>query len=78
MARTLNTRNLLTIISVTILVGAEILGVALAFGWAMGGLLELPDIWRNGVIGVCLLAGAYAMYRFFLHAATVEPIFKKN
>ncbi len=37
----------MTISSVAILVGAEILGVALAFGWAMGGLLELPDLYRN-------------------------------
>jgi hypothetical protein len=78
MSRRINTRNLITIASVAVLVGAEILGAALALGWAVGGLLELPDLWRQGLIGVSLLAGCYAVYRFFLHAATVEPIFEKG
>jgi hypothetical protein len=74
MAGSINGRNLLTIISVTILVGAEILGAALALGWALGGLLELPNSWRQGLIVALLLLGAYLMYRFFRHATTVEPI----
>jgi hypothetical protein len=74
MAGGLNTRNLITIVSVTVLVGAEILGAALALGWALGGIFELPDLWRQILIGLFLAAGVYAMYRFFRHAATIEPI----
>jgi hypothetical protein len=77
MAGRLNTRNLLTISSVTILVGTEILGAALAMGWALGGVFELPELWKQILIGLFLAGGAYAMYRFFRHAATVEPIFEK-
>jgi hypothetical protein len=77
MAGRLNTRNLLTISSVTILVGTEILGAALAMGWALGGVFELPELWKQILIGLFLAGGAYAMYRFFKHAATVEPIVEK-
>lgn len=77
MARQINGKNLLTIVSVTILVGAEILGAALALGWALGGVFELPELWRQILIGIFLAIGAYAMFRFFRHAATVEPVFDK-
>lgn len=77
MAGRVNGRNLLTILSVTILVGTEILGAALALGWALGGVFELPETWRQGLIALFLIGGAYACYRFFRHASTVEPIFEK-
>ncbi len=77
MAHKLNTRNLITIVSVTILVGAEILGVALAFGWAIGGLLELPPLWLNGLIGLSIALGAYGVWVFYRHAVRVEPIFDR-
>jgi hypothetical protein len=77
MSRQLNSKNFITIISVTILVGAEILGAALALGWALGGVFELPELWRQIMIGVFLAAGCYAVYRFFRHAASVEPIFNR-
>jgi hypothetical protein len=78
MARSINSRNLITIISVAILVGTEILGAALALGWALGGVFELPDLWRQILIGAFLAGGVYAVYKFFRHAATVEPIFNKS
>ena len=77
MAGKLNGKNFITILSVTILVGAEILGGALALGWALGGVFELPDLWRQLLIGTFLAAGFYAIYRFFRHATTVEPIFHR-
>lgn len=77
MAGRLNTKNLLTIISVTILVGTEIFGVSLALGWALSGIFELPDLWRAVLIGLFLIAGGYMVWRFFRHATTIEPIFDK-
>jgi uncharacterized membrane protein YjfL (UPF0719 family) len=75
---TMNGKNLITIVSLAILVGAEILGAALALGWAIGSMYELPDIWRWGVIGICLAAGAYMIVRFLQNAVKLEPIFQKK
>ncbi len=77
MAGRLNGRNLLTISSLTILVGTEILGAALALGWALGGMFELPQLWRQILIGLFLLMGVYTVYRFYRLASTVEPIHEK-
>ena len=48
MAQRLNGRNFLTIASLTILVGTELLGAALALGWALGGVFELPPALAPG------------------------------
>jgi hypothetical protein len=77
MAGRLNRKNLITIVSVTILVGTEILGAALALGWALGGVFELPDLWRSVMIGVFMAGGLYMMVRFYRNAEKVEPIFEK-
>lgn len=75
---TINTRNLLTIVSVGILVGTEIIGVALAAGWAIAGLLQLGDSFGKTVeyslMGIFVAVGAYALYRFMQRAVLVEPI----
>ncbi len=74
MTSRINRKNLITILSAAILVGTEILGAALAFGWAMGGLFELGKTATNILIGVSLLLGAYATWRFVEGAAKIEPI----
>jgi uncharacterized membrane protein YjfL (UPF0719 family) len=74
----MNGKNLVTIVSLAILVGAEILGAALALGWAIGSMYELPDIWRWAVIAVCLAGGAYAIFRFMQNAVKLEPIVEKK
>jgi uncharacterized membrane protein YjfL (UPF0719 family) len=74
----MNGKNLVTIVSLAILVGAEILGAALALGWAIGSMYELPDMWRWAVIGLCLAAGAYMIFRFMQNAVKIEPIFVKK
>jgi hypothetical protein len=77
MAGRLNSKNLITIASVTILVGTEIIGAALALGWALGGMLELPELGRQLLIGIFVAGGAYGCFRFFQHASRMEPIFEK-
>jgi uncharacterized membrane protein YjfL (UPF0719 family) len=74
----MNSKNLVTIVSLAILVGAEILGAALALGWAIGSMYELSDIWRWAVIGICLSGGAYVIFRFMQNAVKIEPIFQKK
>ena len=41
--RGINFKNLLTLVSVAILVGVEFLGVAVAAGWALAGLFGLSQ-----------------------------------
>ena len=40
----INWQNALTIVSVAILVGTEVVGMTWAAGWALGGLFQLPGI----------------------------------
>jgi hypothetical protein len=70
----LNSGNLITVISVTILIGVEVFATTLAAGWAIAGLFEL-----GGQIGYVLMAvfsalGAWGMWKFLQRAKQVEPI----
>ena len=76
MAKRLNPSNLITIIGVTVLVGIEILGAALAAGWAVGGLLQLGREITLAIIALCLAGGLWATFRFVQSALKVEPIYK--
>lgn len=76
MAKRLNSSNFLTIASVTILVGVEVLGAALAAGWAIGGLFQLGKQVTWGLMAVSLAAGAWATYKFTLGALKVEPVYE--
>lgn len=75
MARRLNTQNLLTIVSVAVLVGTEILAASIALGWAVGGLMELGREMTMGLSAACFLLGLYGTWRFARHAAKIEPIY---
>jgi hypothetical protein len=66
--------NLLTVISVMILIGAEVFGVALAAGWAIAGLFELGDAVGYALMGLFSLIGVYAMVVLWRRAVQVEPI----
>ena len=71
---TASRRNLITIISVLILIGTEVFGVALAGGWAIAGLFELGDTAAYVLMGLFSLLGVYAMVALWRNAVTVEPI----
>jgi hypothetical protein len=66
--------NLLTVVSVMILIGAEVFGVALAAGWAIAGLFELGDAVGYALMGLFSLIGIYAMVVLWRRAVQVEPI----
>lgn len=76
MARKLDTANLLTIASVAILVGVEVLGASLAAGWAIGGLFQLGREITWGIMGLSLAAGAWATFKFVQSAMKVEPLYR--
>jgi hypothetical protein len=69
-----NRRNLITIISVLILIGTEVFGVALAGGWAIAGLFELGDVAAYILMGLFSLLGVYAMVALWRNSVAVEPI----
>ena len=74
MTTRINRSNLITIISAAILVGTEILGAAMAFGWAMGSLYQLGDVAKDVLIGLCLVGGMYGIWKFIKGAIKIEPI----
>lgn len=76
MAKKLNTSNLLTLSCVTILVGVEVLGAALAAGWAIGGLFQLGREITLGIIALSLAGGFWATWKFVKGALKVEPIYQ--
>lgn len=72
-AKTLNVSNLITVISLSILVGTEVFGVALASGWAIAGLFELGATISYILMAVFSAAGVWAMIGFVKGALKVEP-----
>ncbi len=69
-----NWTNAVTLGSVAVLVGTELVGAGGAAGWAIGGLMQLGETLTHlleGVFILCALSGLY----FFLRAALAhEPI----
>ena len=73
-ARRPSRRNLITIVSVLILVGTEVFGVALAGGWAIAGLFELGDTAAYVLMGLFSLIGLNAMLALWRNSVAIEPI----
>jgi hypothetical protein len=73
-ARTTNWRNLITIVSVLILIGTEVFGVAFAGGWAIAGLFELGSTVAYVLVALFSLLGAWALLSLWRHAVAIEPI----
>ena len=72
----LNWQNLLTVISVLILIGAEVFGVALAAAWALAGLFELGDTVSYVLMALFSLVGVYALAVLWRRAVLIEPIWR--
>ena len=66
-------RNVLTVVSAAILIGAEVFGAAFAGGWAVGNLLELGRYGEHIVQGVFFACGVAIMVAFIRSAQRVEP-----
>jgi hypothetical protein len=66
--------NAITVISVAILVGTELIGISWAAGWALGGLMGLPPLVSRGVEILGALLGLVLVYYFVRAALKVEPL----
>lgn len=70
----INKTNLITVISLAILVGTELIGVSLAAGWAIAGYFGL-----NSTISAILMTAfsalsLYALMIFMRRAIKMEPL----
>jgi len=70
----INWQNLLTVGSVAILVGTELVGMTWAAGWAIGGIFELPPLFATIFEIVGFLLGCVGLYYFVRSALKAEPI----
>lgn len=69
-----NTRNLITIVSMMVLVGTEVFAVAIASGWALAGLLDLGDRVGHVLMVLFSLVAVWIMVQLWRRATSIEPI----
>ncbi|ACA19221.1 putative exported protein of unknown function [Methylobacterium sp. 4-46] len=70
----LSTRNLVTLLSIMVLVGTEVFGVAIAAGWAIAGLFELGDLVGHVLMGAFSLVALSIMVQLWRRASSIEPV----
>lgn len=70
----MNTRNLITIVSMMVLVGTEVFAVAVAAGWALAGLFDLGERVGYALMGVFSLLAAWIMVQLWRRATSIEPL----
>jgi hypothetical protein len=73
-AKSTNWRNVITVISIMILVGAEVFGVAIAAGWAIAGLFELGDYVGYALMALFSLFALYILANLWRRCVAVEPL----
>lgn len=73
-AKSTNWRNVITLISIMILVGAEVFGVAISAGWAVAGLFELGHIVGYVLMGLFSLLALYILAHLWRRCVAVEPL----
>ncbi len=70
----INWTNAMTLLSVAILVGTELVGAGAAAGWAIGGLFNLGSTLTHALEGVLVLSALTGLYYFLRAAHAHEPI----
>ena len=70
----MNLRNLITIVSMMVLVGTEVFAVAIAAGWALAGLFELGDTVGHVLMALFSLLAAWIMVQLWRRATSIEPL----
>ena len=71
-------RNVLTVGSAAILIGAEVFGAAFAGGWAIATQLELGPYGVPIVQGIFFIGGIAVMVAFIRSAQRVEPFTRRG
>jgi hypothetical protein len=66
-------RNVLTVVSAAILIGAEVFGAAFAAGWAFANLFHLGDYGVPILQGIFFICGVAVMLQFLRNAQRIEP-----
>ena len=74
-SRSINWTNAITLLSVAILVGTELVGAGGAAGWAIGGLFQLGETITRLLEAVLILAALTGLFYFLRAALAHEPIF---
>ena len=70
----INWSNLVTVGSAAILVGTMIIGLGIATGWAIAGMLGLGEIGTMLLVLLFVAAAATGIVAFWRMATRVEPI----
>jgi hypothetical protein len=70
----INWTNALTLISVAVLVGTELIGAGAAAGWAIGGLFQLGDVLTHSLEALFILMALAGLFYFLRAALSHEPI----
>jgi hypothetical protein len=70
----INWTNAMTVISVAILVGTELVGAGAAAGWAIGGLFQLGEAFTRALEGVLILTALTGLFYFLRAAIAHEQI----
>lgn len=70
--RGLGTKGLISVVSATILVATQAITIAIAAGWAMGGLFHLGDIGEYGLMAIFGLLAAYVSILYVRKAIVAE------
>lgn len=77
-SKQVNWKNVITVVSAGILIGAEVFGAAFAGGWAIAILFNLGDYGVYLLQAIFFVAGIFAMVGFMRKAARVEPFTKRG
>ena len=72
--RPINWTNAMTLISVAILVGTELIGAAAAAGWAIGGLFVLGSTFTHALEGALIVLALIGLFYFLRAAIAHEPL----
>ncbi len=70
----MNLRNLVTIVSMMVLVGTEVFAVAIAAGWALAGMFDLGDTVGHVLMALFSLVAAWIMIQLWRRATSIEPL----
>jgi hypothetical protein len=70
----INWTNAMTLLSVAILVGTELVGAGAAAGWAIGGLFQLGDTVTRVLEAALILTALTGLFYFLRAAVAHEPI----